>query len=264
MIDFAALFTLDGLIGLLTLTLLELVLGIDNIVFISIVAGRLPEKDQPKARNIGLLLAMFMRIALLFGITWVIGLKEPLFKAGDFLPQFCASFIDLEHGFAGRDMILIAGGLFLMYKSTSEIHKKITGLEGEETVGDKKKKVSIVGIVLQIVLIDIVFSFDSVLTAVGLTDVIIVMITAVVLSIIIMMLFAGKIAGFVNKYPAIKMLALSFLLMIGLMLVIEGLNDPHIHIPKGYIYFGMVYALGVELLNMRARKKKQNHGEGYN
>lgn len=260
--EFEALLTVDGLIGLFTLTLLELVLGIDNIVFISIIASRLPEKEQPKARNIGLLLAMFMRVGLLFGITWVIGLKEPFFTAGDFLPDSFGSFIDLAHGFSGRDLILICGGLFLMYKSTTEIHKKITVLEDEEQEV-KKKKGSLASIILQIVLIDIVFSFDSVLTAVGLTDIILVMILAVIISIVIMMLFAGKIAGFVNRYPAIKMLALSFLLMIGLMLVIEGINDPNIHIPKGYIYFGMAYALGVELLNMRARKKRDDHGQGH-
>jgi predicted tellurium resistance membrane protein TerC len=248
MIEFEALLTVDGLIGLLSLTLLELVLGIDNIVFISIIAGRLPEKEQPKARNIGLMLAMIMRVGLLFGITWVIGLVEPVFTLFD-------------HPFSVKDCILIAGGLFLMYKSTTEIHKKITGLE-EEAKEVKKKKGTFAAIVMQIVLIDMVFSFDSVLTAVGVTDVIAIMIIAVIISIIIMMLFASKISGFVNKYPSIKMLALSFLLMIGLMLVIEGMNDPSIHIPKGYIYFGMAYALVVELLNMRARKKSGGHGEG--
>ena len=244
--DFSALLTVDGLIGLLTLTLLELVLGIDNIVFISIISSRLPEKDQPKARNIGLAIAMLMRILLLFGITWVISLTQPLVTI-------------FEHAFSAKDLILVVGGLFLMYKSTTEIHKKITGAEEELTV--KKKQSNFLAIVLQIVLVDLVFSFDSVLTAVGLTDVIAIMIIAVVISIIIMMLFAGKIAGFVNKYPSIKMLALSFLLMIGLMLVIEGVNDPHIHIPKGYIYFGMAYALLVELLNMRARRKTNKNGE---
>lgn len=241
--DFSFLLTADGIIGLLTLTLLELVLGIDNIVFISIICGRLPHDKQKSARNIGLLLAMLMRIALLFGITWVIGLTAPVLTVAG-------------HELSYKDIILIAGGLFLMYKSTTEIHKKITGLEEEEKAELKKKKINFTAVVLQIVLIDLVFSFDSVLTAVGLTDVIAVMIIAVVISIIIMMLFAGKISGFVNKYPSIKMLALSFLLMIGLMLVIEGLNDPNIHIPKGYIYFGMAYALLVELLNMRARKKR--------
>lgn len=248
MIEFEALFTVDGLIGLLSLTLLELVLGIDNIVFISIIAARLPEKEQPKARNIGLLLAMIMRVGLLFGITWVIGLVEPVFTL-------------YEHPFSVKDLILLAGGLFLMYKSTTEIHKKITGMEEEEKAV-KQKKGSFAAIVLQIVLIDMVFSFDSVLTAVGVTDVIVVMIIAVIISIIIMMLFASKISGFVNRYPSIKMLALSFLLMIGLMLVIEGMNDPTIHIPKGYIYFGMAYALIVELLNMRARKKSDSNGQG--
>lgn len=260
---FDALFTADGLIGLFTLTILELVLGIDNIVFISIIAARLPEKEQPKARNLGLILAMIMRVGLLFGITWVIGLKEPFFLAGDFLPDAFGGFIDLKHGFSGRDLILLAGGLFLMYKSTTEIHKKVSGLEeGKPDQPEKIKKVNFTSIVLQIVLIDIVFSFDSVLTAVGLTDVIIVMILAVIISIIIMMLFANKISGFINRHPSIKMLALSFLLMIGLMLVIEGINDPNIHIPKGYVYFGMVYAFIVELLNMRARRKNNENGEG--
>jgi len=249
MLDFDALLTVDGLIGLLTLTLLELVLGIDNIVFISIIAARLPAKEQPKARNIGLLLAMIMRICLLFGITWVIGLKEPFFSVFD-------------HGFSGKDIILIAGGLFLMYKSTTEIHKKVSGLEeGIPDQPEKIKKVNFTSIVLQIVLIDIVFSFDSVLTAVGLTELISVMILAVIISIVIMMLFASKISGFINRHPSIKMLALSFLLMIGLMLVIEGIDDPNIHIPKGYVYFGMVYAFLVELLNMRSRRKNKEDGQ---
>lgn len=250
--DFSALLTLDGIIGLITLTLLELVLGIDNIVFISIIAGRLPVEKQKKARNIGLALAMIMRIALLFGITWIIGLKEPMFTVFD-------------HGISAKDMILIAGGLFLMYKSTTEIHKKITGLEEDENSEEevsRARKISMSAIIFQIVLIDIVFSFDSVLTAVGLTDIIATMILAVIISIIVMMIFAGKIASFVNKHPSIKMLALSFLLMIGLMLVIEGVNDPHIHIPKGYIYFGMAYALVVELLNMRVRRKKDKSDNG--
>jgi len=246
--DISVLFTADGIIGLLTLTILELVLGIDNVVFISIIAGRLPEKEQPKARNLGLAFAMVMRICLLFGITWVIGLTEPVVTIYD-------------HPFSVKDLILIAGGLFLMYKSTTEIHKKITHLEEDHLPQASKKKGKFAAIVLQIVLIDLVFSFDSVLTAVGLTDIILVMIIAVVISIAIMMLFAGKISAFVNKYPAIKMLALSFLLMIGLMLVIEGINDPHIHIPKGYIYFGMAYALLVELLNMRVRKKHEKNGK---
>ncbi|MBK6952028.1 MAG: TerC family protein [Crocinitomicaceae bacterium] len=264
---FDALLTVDGLIGLFTLTILELVLGIDNIVFISIIAARLPEKEQPRARNIGLLLAMIMRVGLLFGITWVIGLKDPFFCFNDLLVFFSESWrIDsafFNHGFAGRDLILIVGGLFLMYKSTTEIHKKVKGLEeGEPDQPEKIKKVNFTSIVVQIVLIDLVFSFDSVLTAVGLTDIILVMILAVVISIVIMMIFAKKISGFINKHPAIKMLALSFLLMIGLMLVIEGINDPGIHIPKGYVYFGMAYALVVELLNMRARKKSDSNGQG--
>lgn len=246
MIDFAAIWTADGMIGLVTLTLLELVLGIDNIVFISIITSRLPEEKQARGRNIGLILAMVMRIALLFGITWVIALKDPVITI-------------LDHPLSYKDIILIAGGLFLMYKSTTEIAKKISNKDEEEEAANQKKKkgATMFSIVLQIVLIDLVFSFDSVLTAVGLTDIIATMILAVVISIIVMMIFASRIAGFVNKYPAIKMLALSFLLMIGLMLVIEGMNDPKIHIPKGYIYFGMAYALIVELLNMRMRKKRK-------
>jgi predicted tellurium resistance membrane protein TerC len=244
------LWSVEGMIGLFTLTMLELVLGIDNIVFISIIASRLPEKDQPKARNIGLILAMLMRISLLFAITWVMSLEDP------FMTLF-------DHAFSGKDLILIIGGLFLMYKSTTEIHKKVSGLEsGETDQPDKIKKVNITSIVFQIVLIDIVFSLDSVLTAVGLTEIIEAMVLAVVISVIVMMLFAKKISGFINRHPSIKMLALSFLLMIGLMLVIEGINDPHIHIPKGYVYFGMAYALLVELLNMRARRKSVSNGKG--
>ena len=248
MLDFAAIWTSEGIIGLITLTLLELVLGIDNIVFISIITGRLPKEKQRKGRNIGLLLAMIMRIALLFGITWVIALKDPVITI-------------LDHPLSYKDIILIVGGLFLMYKSTTEIAKKISTKGEEEQSQSSAKKSSMFSVVLQIVLIDLVFSFDSVLTAVGLTDIIATMILAVVISIIVMMIFASSISNFVNKYPTIKMLALSFLLMIGLMLVIEGLNDPHIHIPKGYIYFGMAYALVVELLNMRMRKRRKSNNQ---
>lgn len=235
--DFAHLFTVDNLIGLLTLTLLEIVLGIDNIVFISILANKVDKAKQKSTRNIGLVLALAVRIALLFGISWIIGMKEPLFEV-------------FGKGFSGRDIILFIGGLFLLYKATTEIHDKVVG-KGEEV--KDSKAVSVGKIIAQIVLIDVVFSFDSILTAVGLSDEVTIMVVAVVISMIVMMIFAGKIADFINKKPTIKMIALSFLMMIGLMLVLEAF---HVEVPKGYIYFAMAYSLIVELLNIRMRKNK--------
>ena len=232
-----ALFTLDGFISLLTLTLLEIVLGIDNIIFISIFAGKLPKENQPKARTLGLGIALLMRVVMLLGITWIIGMKEPLVTLFE---------IDLSI----KDLILLAGGLFLLAKTTSEMH---ANLEGEIERHDTKKAVKgIAQVVLQIALIDLVFSFDSILTAVGLVRDVSIMIVAVTISMIIMLFFSEKVSNFVNKRPTIKMLALSFLLMIGFMLILESF---HVHVPKGYIYFAMVYALFVELLNMRVRKK---------
>lgn len=235
--DFAHLLTVDNLIGLLTLTLLEVVLGIDNIVFISILANKVEEAKQKSTRNIGLVLALAVRIGLLFGISYIIGLKEPLFEV-------------FGKGFSGRDIILLIGGLFLLYKSTTEIHDKVVG-KGEEE--QKSKAASVGKIIVQIVLIDVVFSFDSILTAVGLSDEVTIMIIAVIISMIIMMIFAGKIADFINRRPTIKMIALSFLMMIGLMLVLEAF---HVEVPKGYIYFAMAYSLLVELLNIKMRKNK--------
>lgn len=235
--DFAHLLTVDNLIGLLTLTLLEVVLGIDNIVFISILANKVEEAKQKSTRNIGLVLALVVRIGLLFGISYIIGLKEPLFEV-------------FGKGFSGRDIILLIGGLFLLYKSTTEIHDKVVG-KGEEE--QKSKAASVGKIIVQIVLIDVVFSFDSILTAVGLSDEVTIMIIAVIISMIIMMIFAGKIADFINRRPTIKMIALSFLMMIGLMLVLEAF---HVEVPKGYIYFAMAYSLLVELLNIKMRKNK--------
>ncbi len=234
------LFTTEALISLLTLTLLEIVLGIDNIIFISIQAGKLPGKrEQRRARQIGLLIALVVRIGLLFGISWIVGLKADVFTL-------------FGMGFSGRDLILLAGGLFLTYKSTNEIHEK---LEGQETSEDiKPVGSSLTSVIFQIVLLDIVFSFDSILTAVGLVRDVYVMILAVILAMIIMLIFSGKISDFVNNHPTIKMLALSFLLMIGMMLVAEALE---FEIPKGYIYFSMAFSLGVELLNMRSRKRKK-------
>lgn len=247
--DISHLLTFEALISLLTLTLLEIVLGIDNIIFISILTGRLPKEQEGKARNIGLMLALVARVGLLFGITWIISLKEPLFSLFDF-------------DFSGRDIILIVGGLFLLYKSTREIHEKMEG-ESEEH-GAKKPQISYTSVLVQIVLIDIVFSFDSILTAVGLSDQILIMITAVVISIGVMLIFAKAISNFVNEHPTIKMLALSFLLMIGTLLILDGF---HVEVPKGYIYFSMAFALFVEMLNLRMSKKRnpvklrQKYGE---
>ncbi|MGB7207194.1 MAG: TerC family protein [Pyrinomonadaceae bacterium] len=225
-----------------TLTVLELVLGIDNVIFISILSGKLPPAQQPKARYIGLSLALGIRILLLMSLSWVIGLTEPLFNV-------------FGYGFAGKDLVLLIGGLFLIAKSTHEIHGS---LEGEEGQGSKKTYSGFASVIIQIVLLDIVFSLDSVITAVGMISTtygsngIYIMITAVVISIIAMMLFAGPIGAFVQRHPTIKMLALSFLLLIGVMLVAESFHQT---IPKGYIYFAMAFSVLVEVLNMRLRKK---------
>ncbi|KAB2859250.1 MAG: TerC family protein [Flavobacteriales bacterium] len=229
---------LDTWIALLTLTFLEIVLGIDNIIFISIVAGKLPKEEQRKARLIGLSLALIVRIMLLMGITWLIGLTEPVLTIYDF-------------SLSWRDIILAIGGLFLIAKSTSEIHHKVSDDKHEFEVSKTKGFASAI---LQIVLLDIIFSFDSILTAVGLTNHIILMIIAVIVSILVMMLFAKAISDFVNKHETLQVLALSFLILIGFMLVVEGV---HIHVPKGYIYFAVFFSLVVEAINIKARKKKK-------
>lgn len=224
-------------IGLLTLTLLELVLGIDNIVFISILAAKLPVKEQKNARRIGLALAMLMRILLLLSISWVVGLTRPLFTV-----------FGLE--VTGRALILIAGGLFLLTKSTHEIHDSI---EGEEEHGQRAVARSLLAVLIQIVLLDVVFSLDSVITAVGMVDEVAVMIIAVMLAVSAMMVFAGPLGAFVHRHPTIKMLALSFLLLIGVNLIAEGVG---FHIPKGYTYFAMGFAVFVEMLNLKMRARK--------
>lgn len=224
-----------GLVSFLSLTLMEVVLGIDNIVFISILVARLPADQQPKARFIGIALALLVRVALLFGITWLIGASQDLFSL-------------FGMGFSIRDLILMAGGLFLLYKSTTEIHHK---LEGAEESNKQVKAVSFGSIIFQIILLDIVFSFDSILTAIGLVDNIWIMVAAVVISMGVMLLAAGTIAGFIDKHPTVKMLALSFLLLIGVMLVLEGID---VHIPKFAIYAAIFFSLFVEFLNIKMRK----------
>ncbi len=228
-------------ISLLTLTALEVVLGIDNIIFISILAGKLPPEQQDKARKVGLMLAMLMRIVMLMGISWLMGLTAPLFT----LPL-------LNHAVSGKDLILLVGGLFLLGKSVFEIHEKLEGEDGHAT--SQMKKVTFNAVVAQILVLDVVFSLDSVITAVGMADVIWVMVAAVVIAMGIMLWSAKSISDFVNRHPTLKMLALSFLILIGVMLIGEAFGH---HIPKGYIYFAMAFAFGVEMLNLRLRTKKK-------
>jgi predicted tellurium resistance membrane protein TerC len=239
------LFSAEGIISLLTLMLLEVILGIDNIIFISIISGKLPKEQQKKARTLGLTLALLMRIGLLMGISWIVNLKEPITTI-------------LEFELSARDLILIIGGLFLMAKSTTELHGKVSGLHDGEEQHIKKKKLSMTAAIIQIILLDIVFSFDSILTAVGLSDHIEIMIIAVIFSIVIMLIFAEKVSDFVNNHPTVKVLALSFLLLIGVLLMAEGL---HAHVPKGYIYAALAFSLFVEALNLRMRKKVMNENE---
>jgi predicted tellurium resistance membrane protein TerC len=226
----------ETLIALATLTFLEIVLGVDNIIFISILSGKLPPKQQPLARRVGLLLAMGTRILLLFSLAWVGRLTGALFALWG-------------HEISGRDLILILGGVFLLFKSTHEIHNRLEGDEGE---GSGKAASSFASVLVQIALLDIVFSLDSVITAVGMVDHVSVMVVAVVVSVLIMMLAAEPISGFVHRHPTVKMLALSFLLLIGTSLLLEGFDY---HIPKGYVYFAMGFSVFVEAINLRVRKK---------
>ncbi len=230
-------------ISLLTLTVLEIILGIDNIVFISILAAKLPVTQQAKARQAGLSLALVTRVMLLCGLAWMVKLTRPLFHIPAVL------FLDEPRGVSGRDLILLLGGLFLLWKSTREIHDKLEGQDGTITSRVAPKFVSVV---IQILLLDIVFSLDSVITAVGMARHLGVMIAAVVLALIFMLIFAGRISDFIHRHPSLKMLALSFLLLIGVALVAEAF---HQQIPKGYIYFAMAFSVGVETLNIRMRAK---------
>jgi predicted tellurium resistance membrane protein TerC len=224
-------------LALITLTALEIVLGIDNIIFISIQAGKLPVHQREKARLVGLGLAMFIRVALLFSLTWLMGLTAPLFTV-------------LQQEISGRDFILISGGIFLLWKSTMEIHEKLEGEEGPSA--GSTVKVSFTAVIIQILLLDIVFSLDSIITALGMANKLAVMVAAVVIAVGFMMLFSGKISAFVDRHPTVKMLALSFLLLIGVALIGDGLD---MHIPKGYIYFAMAFSVMVEMLNIRLRRQ---------
>jgi predicted tellurium resistance membrane protein TerC len=236
--NFDAFLTADGLVALVTLTVLEVVLGIDNVIFISILAGKLPKQDQEKARRIGLLAAMGMRIVLLMSIAWIVRLTAPLFT----LPI-------VDRPVSGRDLILIIGGLFLLFKATREIHEK---LEGEQGHVSARVAATMGAVITQIMLLDIVFSLDSVITAVGMADDLSVMVAAVVIAVAVMMVAARPVSEFVEAHPTVKVLALSFLLLIGCSLIAEGFG---VHIPKGYVYFAMGFSVFVEVLNLRAAKK---------
>jgi predicted tellurium resistance membrane protein TerC len=234
------LFTTENLIALLTLTMLEIVLGVDNVIFISILAAKLPQEQQARARQIGLGLALVTRILLLLSISWIASLTTPLFEV-------------FGYGVSGRDLILLGGGLFLIGKATYEIHEK---LEGEEGHGSARVAPSFTSVIIQILILDVVFSLDSVITAVGMAESITVMIIAVITAVVVMLFSAEAISNFVARHPTVKMLALSFLVLIGFSLVAEGLPEElHLHIPKGYIYFAMGFSVLVELLNLQLRRK---------
>jgi predicted tellurium resistance membrane protein TerC len=235
-VDFSWISQPESWIALFTLIVLELVLGVDNVIFISILAGKLPQADQQRARRTGIMLAVVTRILLLLSLSWVISLEESLFT----LPYF-------KIGISGRDLILLVGGIFLLWKSTTEIHEKLEGKEGHATA---KVGATFMSVIIQIMLLDIVFSLDSVITAVGMVDELMIMIIAVIVAAGIMVFTSGPIGEFVEKHPTVKMLALSFLLMIGFTLVVEGL---HQHIPKGYVYFAMGFSVFVEMINLRVR-----------
>jgi predicted tellurium resistance membrane protein TerC len=242
MINYHEIFTIPGLISLLTLSVLEVVLGIDNVIFIAIVATKLPKKDQARARAIGLSLALIFRICLLFSISWLMSLKDPFFHISDF-------------GVTGRDLILFSGGVFLLYKTSIEIFEKIYGSKEESK---NHAALTLKGAIIQIVFIDVVFSFDSILTAVGLVTNVLLMILAVVIAMIFMLLTSGWVSEFINKHPTIKMLALAFLILIGFILILDSL---HLHVDKAYVYASLGFSIMVEMLNMayRSNAHKRNH-----
>lgn len=252
-------------ISLLTLTFLEIVLGVDNIIFLSIISNKLPAADQPKARNIGLVLAMVLRIVLLFGITWVMSLNKVLLPL-DFLSGWDESHPGEHAGLTGQGLILFVGGLFLLWKATTEIHHKLESPQRMDDPKVNKGAAALNQVILQIALINLVFSFDSILTAVGLSDNLIIMIVAVVVSVLVMMIFSGPVSTFVNNHPTVQMLGLSFLILIGFSLVAESAHSGHLlaaEVPKGYLYFAIFFSLFVEVLNIRMRKAQkpiQLHG----
>ena len=254
-------------ISLMTLTFLEIVLGVDNIIFLSIISGKLPERDQPKARNIGLLLAMVLRIALLFGITWVMSLNRVLVPL-DFISEWDNAHPGEHAGLTGQGLILLIGGLFLLWKATTEIHHKLESPKASDDPKVSQGKTALNQVILQIALINLVFSFDSILTAVGLSNNLIIMIVAVVASVLVMMIFSGPVSKFVNDHPTVQMLGLSFLILIGFSLVAEAAHSGHLleaAVPKGYLYFAIFFSLFVEMLNIRMRKVQkplQLHGPG--
>ncbi|GAB5464938.1 MAG: TerC family protein [Candidatus Kapaibacteriales bacterium] len=236
--DFSIFASSAGWIALGTLTLLEIVLGIDNVIFISIIAAKLPKSQQPKARNLGLILAMVMRLLMLFGVSWLMQSTEELFSV-------------FGYGFSIRDLILLIGGLFLIGKSVTEIHAKMEGEEHGNSANPKA--VSMASVITQILLLDLVFSFDSILTAIGLSESLLIIVLAIIISIIVMITFAGSISDFIEKHPTLQILALSFLILIGFMLTLEGVGK---EIEKGYIYFAVAFSLVVEFVNIRMRKNK--------
>lgn len=242
---------LDALVALFFLSVMEIVLGIDNIVFISILTGRLPADQQPQARKLGLGMALVMRVLLLLSITWVMSLDDPIFRLDQFgmFTEWLRAHREVDE-ISVRDLILLGGGLFLVWKATVEIHRE---MEGHEETDANAKAVSFSGVLVQITMMDLIFSLDSVITAVGMTNQIVVMIVAVMLAIGVMIVFAESVSHFVHKHPTIKMLALSFLVLIGVMLTAEGSG---VHVPKGYIYFAMTFSVIVEMLNMRLRLRK--------
>ncbi|MCX6352066.1 MAG: TerC family protein [Bacteroidetes bacterium] len=242
--NYHEIFTLEGLLTILSLTLLEIVLGIDNIIFVAIVSGKLPREHQAKARTIGLTLALLIRVALLFTLTWIIRMKAPLFSISGY-------------GVSVRDLILFSGGVFLIYSSIKEIIEKVSDKENEVNT----KAMALKAAIFQIVILDVVFSFDSILTAIGVADdKVLIMVIAVIISLGVMLAFSGVVSDFINKHPSIKMIALVFLLMIGFILVADGLPDSlEIHFPKEYLYFSMGFAMGIELLNMRYRRNHRRH-----
>jgi len=233
-----AFLTSDGLVALGTLTALEIVLGVDNLVFIAIVSAKLPAAQQPLARRLGLALALITRVLLLLTLSWIMGLTQPMFSVGG-------------HGFSGRDLILLAGGLFLMAKATWEIYAKVEGVHEEAHASGQRR--GLAGVVVQIMILDIIFSLDSVITAVGMVDDVPIMVAAIVLAMIVMLMAMEGVSRFVEALPSVKILALSFLMLIGVVLVADGFGH---HMPKGYVYFPMAFALGVELLNLRYRTRR--------